>query len=163
MCIKNPILAILLALSFGLQAQQGEYQIIKLGDLEELFSKQDDTVRVFNFWATWCVPCVKELPNFETFNQEIKGTSQLLYLVSLDDLNRSQSKLSNFLKKKNVMSKVMVLDENNPNFYIDRIEPSWTGSIPATLVIGNQTRGFAEREFHSASDIQNWINSIIKK
>lgn len=60
------------------------------------------------------------------------------------------------------MSKVMVLDENNPNFYIDRIEPSWTGSIPATLVIGNQTRGFAEREFHSASDIQNWINSIIK-
>jgi|JI10StandDraft_1071094.scaffolds.fasta_scaffold10691_7 thiol-disulfide isomerase/thioredoxin len=163
MCIKNPILAILLALSLGLQAQQGEYQIIKLGDLEELFSKQDDTVRVFNFWATWCVPCVKELPNFETFNQEIKGTSQLLYLVSLDDLNRSQSKLSNFLKKKNVMSKVMVLDENNPNFYIDRIEPSWTGSIPATLVIGNQTRGFAEREFHSASDIQNWINSIIKK
>lgn len=163
MCIKNPILAILLALSLGLQAQQGEYQIIKLGDLEELFSKQDDTVRVFNFWATWCVPCVKELPNFETFNQEIKGTSQLLYLVSLDDLNRSQSKLSNFLKKKNVISKVMVLDENNPNFYIDRIEPSWTGSIPATLVIGNQTRGFAEREFHSASDIQNWINSIIKK
>lgn len=163
MCIKNPILAILLALSLGLQAQQGEYQIIKLGDLEELFSKQDDTVRVFNFWATWCVPCVRELPNFETFNQEIKGTSQLLYLVSLDDLNRSQSKLSNFLKKKNVMSKVMVLDENNPNFYIDRIEPSWTGSIPATLVIGNQTRGFAEREFHSASDIQNWINSIIKK
>jgi len=163
MCIKNPILAILLALSLGLQAQQGEYQIIKLGDLEELFSKQDDTVRVFNFWATWCVPCVKELPNFETFNQEIKGTSQLLYLVSLDDLNRSQSKLSNFLKKKNVLSKVMVLDENNPNFYIDRIEPSWTGSIPATLVIGNQTRGFAEREFHSASDIQNWINSIIKK
>jgi len=163
MCIKNPILAILLALSLGLQAQQGEYQIIKLGDLEELFSKQDDTVRLFNFWATWCVPCVKELPNFETFNQEIKGTSQLLYLVSLDDLNRSQSKLSNFLKKKNVLSKVMVLDENNPNFYIDRIEPSWTGSIPATLVIGNQTRGFAEREFHSASDIQNWINSIIKK
>ncbi|HRG33921.1 MAG: TlpA family protein disulfide reductase [Saprospiraceae bacterium] len=163
MCIKNPILAILLTLSLGMQAQQGEYQIIKLGDLEELFSKQDDTVRVFNFWATWCVPCVKELPNFETFNQEIKGTSQLLYLVSLDDLNRSQSKLSNFLKKKNVMSKVMVLDENNPNFYIDRIEPSWTGSIPATLVIGNQTRGFAEREFHSASDIQNWINSIIKK
>lgn len=163
MCIKNPILAILLSLSLGLQAQQGEYQIIKLGDLEELFSKQDDTVRVFNFWATWCVPCVKELPNFETFNQEIKGTNQLLYLVSLDDLNRSQSKLSNFLKKKNVMSKVMVLDENNPNFYIDRIEPSWTGSIPATLVIVNQTRGFAEREFHSASDIQNWINSIIKK
>ena len=163
MCIKNPILAILLTLSLGMQAQQGEYQIIKLGDLEELFSKQDDTVRVFNFWATWCVPCVKELPNFETFNQEIKGTSQLLYLVSLDDLNRSQSKLSIFLKKKNVMSKVMVLDENNPNFYIDRIEPSWTGSIPATLVIGNQTRGFAEREFHSASDIQNWINSIIKK
>ena len=163
MCIKNPILAILLTLSLGMQAQQGEYQIIKLGDLEELFSKQDDTVRVFNFWATWCVPCVKELTNFETFNQEIKGTSQLLYLVSLDDLNRSQSKLSNFLKKKNVMSKVMVLDENNPNFYIDRIEPSWTGSIPATLVIGNQTRGFAEREFHSASDIQNWINSIIKK
>jgi thiol-disulfide isomerase/thioredoxin len=100
MCIKNPILAILLALSLGLQAQQGEYQIIKLGDLEELFSKQDDTVRVFNFWATWCVPCVKELPNFETFNQEIKGTSQLLYLVSLDDLNRSQSKLSNFLKRR---------------------------------------------------------------
>ena len=61
------------------------------------------------------------------------------------------------------MSKVMVLDENNPNFYIDRIEPSWTGSIPATLVIGNQTRGFAEQEFHSAADIHNWINSITKK
>ncbi|MBK8643058.1 MAG: redoxin domain-containing protein [Saprospiraceae bacterium] len=163
MKIKNLMLAFLLGLTLHLKAQSGDYQIIKLGDLEDLLSIQDDTVRVFNFWATWCVPCVKELPNFETFNQEIKGTKQLLYLVSLDDLNRSQSKLSNFLKKKNVMSKVMVLDENNPNFYIDRIEPSWTGSIPATLVIGNQTRGFAEQEFHSAADIHNWINSITKK
>ncbi|MBK9963048.1 MAG: TlpA family protein disulfide reductase [Saprospiraceae bacterium] len=163
MKIKNLMLAFLLGLTLHLKAQSGDYQIIKLGDLEDLLSIQDDTVRVFNFWATWCVPCVKEIPNFETFNQEIKGTKQLLYLVSLDDLNRAQTKLSNFLKKKNVRSKVMVLDENNPNFYIDRIEPTWTGSIPATLVIEGHKRGFVEQEFHSAADIHNWINSITKK
>ncbi len=56
----------------------------KFEDFEYLLEKDNDTTYVINFWATWCLPCVKELPEFEEINQHFKDKKFKMILVSLD-------------------------------------------------------------------------------
>ena len=67
-----------------------------------LYSKIDlsvDKTYVINFWATWCAPCVKELPYFEEVNKEFKDKNTEVILVSLDFPSQIESKLKPYLKK----------------------------------------------------------------
>jgi hypothetical protein len=59
------------------------------------------------------------------------------------------------------METVVVLDEANANVFIDDIDPSWQGSIPATLVWDNGKVGFAEAEFHTYQELMTFINQSL--
>ena len=124
-------------------------QIIKLEKLQQLISEKNDQIKIFNFWATWCAPCVKELPLFEKFGQqhpEIK-----IYLVSMDiDLDPDVQKVFKFVERKKLNSNVLILDEQDPNAWISKIDNHWQGSLPATLVINTKSkkRKFVGKELH---------------
>ena len=138
---------------------------IPIVDTKTLFSlidKQDDTVRLFNFWATWCKPCVQELPYFEELYHTQKKEKFILYLVSLDFKTSIEKKLIPFLNKKKLSSKVLVFDGGNPNDWIDRIDPNWSGSIPASLVSLNGKKIFEEGEFENLQSLKAFIKKIYK-
>ncbi|HRI32197.1 MAG TPA: TlpA disulfide reductase family protein [Saprospiraceae bacterium] len=130
--------------------------------LLSLIDKQDDTLRVFNFWATWCKPCVQELPYFEELNQGQKNKKFILYLVSLDFKTSIDKKLKPFIHKKKLSSKVILFDGGNPNDWIDRIDPNWSGSIPASLVSLNGKKIFEEGEFDDLQSLKAFIKKIYK-
>lgn len=92
-----------------------------------------DTIYVVNFWATWCKPCVKELPAFDSLSAIVNSTNVKVLLVNLDFLD-VQNKVNEFLKTKNVATECLLLDEVNGNNYIDLISKEWSGSIPATVI-----------------------------
>lgn len=126
-------------------AQQAE--IIKLGALQDIIQKPSDKIQVINFWATWCAPCIKEMPLFEALTGQRKDVQ--VNLISMDlDLDPNPEKVHRFIARKKLQSKVYILDEPNPNSWIDKIEKDWSGAIPATLVINTTTgaRKFVERE-----------------
>ena len=133
--------------SFGVKAQN--VPVIKYDVFEQLSKKQNDTTYVFNFWATWCKPCVAELPGFEQLNANSKDTKVKVILISLDFKRDLDSKLKKFITDKNIQSQVYLLDELNYNAWIDKVDQSWGGSIPATLIVNNSKnyRKFFEREF----------------
>lgn len=113
-------------------------------DLENLLSQRSDRVVVINFWATWCGPCVKELPLFESLTAEARPDVKVI-LVSLDlDLDPNPEKVYKFVSKKNIRSDVWLLDAPDPNSWINKVESQWSGALPATLLI-NQSTG--ERKF----------------
>jgi thiol-disulfide isomerase/thioredoxin len=127
---------------------------IKLKQLQSLYKKSNDTVYVVNFWATWCGPCVKELPDFEKINQDFKNKPFRLYLISLD-FAKDLPKVQKFKKSKDIQSTIYLLDEPNYNQWIDQIEPLWGGSIPATIIYkNNQKQHFVERQTDYNSLIQ---------
>lgn len=133
--------------SFGVKAQN--VSVIKYDVFEQLSKKQNDTTYVFNFWATWCKPCVAELPGFEQLNANSKNEKVKVILISLDFKRDLDSKLKKFITDKNIQSQVYLLDELNYNSWIDKVDQSWGGSIPATLIVNNSKnyRKFFEREF----------------
>ena len=99
---------------------------------------------VVNFWATWCAPCIKELPYFEELNN---NKNIEVILVSLDFPKHKEKRLVPFIKKRQLSSRVILLDDDNENFWINDISSTWSGTLPATLIYTQNRRGFYEQSF----------------
>ncbi|MFH4967867.1 redoxin domain-containing protein [Gaetbulibacter sp. M240] len=115
--------------------------------LKPLLKKQNDTTYVVNFWATWCAPCVKELPHFETLTSNYKDKKVKVLLVSLDFPHLYDKKLKPFIVEHNLKSEVVALDDPDMNSWIPEVSPEWSGSLPATLIYNNDKRAFYEQSF----------------
>ena len=137
----------LLLIAFTSRGQ--EAKTVKLEELKNLIEAKTDHIQVINFWATWCAPCVKEIPLFEKLGQDrpdIKVT-----LVSMDlDLDPNPEKVHKFIARKKLQSNVLILDAKSPNLWIDQIEKTWSGALPATIIVNGTTgqRKFVEKELH---------------
>jgi thiol-disulfide isomerase/thioredoxin len=114
--------------------------VIKITDLEKRIRNNSDTTYIVNFWATWCVPCVKELPDFDSISTTYVNKKVKVLLVSLDFKEDLKIKLLPFISKKKIRSEVVLLDELNANYFIPKISDEWSGAIPATLIINNQKK-----------------------
>jgi thiol-disulfide isomerase/thioredoxin len=102
-------------------------------------SARKDQIQIINFWATWCAPCVKELPLFEKLTAEGRKDVKIT-LVSMDlDLDPNPEKVYRFVSRKNVKTEVLMLDAQDPNSWIDKIDKEWSGSLPATIMINQRT------------------------
>ena len=141
-------------------AQQAE--VIKFDKLRSLLDEEGDKVHVINFWATWCAPCVKELPLFEALNAK-KDPNIKVTLVSLDFADEI-NKVNSFISKRKIKSSVLLLDEIDYNSWIDRVEKSWGGAIPATLFINQRTgeRKFVDKELKDG-ELEKVIESLINQ
>ncbi|APY07742.1 thioredoxin [Winogradskyella sp. J14-2] len=124
-----------------------DLEIYDYDGLEPLINKNDNKVHVVNFWATWCAPCVKELPYFEEINQEYKDKNVEVLLVSLDFPRNYESKLIPFVAKRNLQSEVVAFDDVDQNRWITAIHKDWSGAIPATIIYNKEKRQFYERSF----------------
>ena len=126
-------------------------ELITVDRLNERIKHGKDTTYVVNFWATWCAPCIKELPHFEKLQQEKRREKLKVLLVSLDSKSRLERAVVPFVKKRGLKNEVFLLDETDQQVYIDRIDKSWSGAIPATLFVKGKKRKFLEKEFTSQS------------
>jgi len=116
-------------------------------ELKTLLEKNDGKTYVINFWATWCAPCVKELPAFEKINKEYATKNVTVILVSLDFPKQVAKRLIPFINKKKLQSKVVLLNDINENFWIKAIDSTWSGAIPATIIYNGKDRKFYEQSF----------------
>lgn len=125
-------------------------QVVKITDLEKRFKNNSDTTYVINFWATWCAPCVKELPDFDSINKDYKSSNVKVLLVSMDFKEDLKTKLMPFIISKKIKSEVVLLDEVNGNYFIPKVSEQWTGAIPGTLIWNNkkQINHFFEKKLN---------------
>jgi len=136
-------------------------EVVHLDDLEARLEAGRDTVYVVNFWATWCKPCLEEMPAFDKVHRQNKDSLVKVLMVSLDDVDEVDSKVVSLIKKKGLSAEVVLLDEDHPNEWIDRVDESWSGAIPATLIVEASTgrRQFFEREF-TFEQLQSTLNGF---
>lgn len=145
-------------LSAPLKAQKIE--VIDFEQLQPELQKNDDTVRVINFWATWCIPCVEEMPYFVRIQKEYKDEKVKILLVSLDFPSRIESRVIPFIKKHNITSEVVLLDDPDANAWINKVNPDWSGALPATIIYKKENRTFVEGGI-SYEELQKYINQIL--
>ena len=134
--MSKKLLFLFLLLPFLSYSQ--DVPILKITDLEKRIKNNSDTTYVVNFWATWCAPCIKELPDFDSIHQAYKNQKVKVLLVSMDFKEDLPNKVIPFLVEKKIKSAIVLLDETNGNYFIPKISDQWTGAIPATLIINGK-------------------------
>ena len=131
-----------LLLTFYTNAQ--EIKKIKITDLEKTIS-ESKTPLIVNFWATFCQPCIEEIPYFEELAKK-NGIS--LLLVSLDLEKSYPAEIKNFIATKKYSAPVQWLDESDADYFCPKVDSAWSGAIPASLFVNNKTgyRKFVEAQ-----------------
>ena len=137
-------ISFLLFLSLGSTAQK--VGLLSIDQLNSRLVNGGDTTYVVNLWATWCAPCIKELSDFEKFQDHYKQEKIKVLLLSVDYISTIDSRVRPFVDKRKITNEVFVLNEENQQEYIDRIDPNWSGTIPATLFVNRYKRNFIEKE-----------------
>jgi thiol-disulfide isomerase/thioredoxin len=110
----------------------------KIENLEEKISTTDAPT-IINFWATFCKPCIEEMPYFQELSKKYAANGVKLILVSLDMAEAYPQKINSFIKKFKITAPVVFLDETNADIFCPRVDESWSGAIPASLFINNKT------------------------
>lgn len=116
--------------------------------LEPYLNKKDDTVYVINFWATWCKPCIEELPYFEKLLENYKDKKVKVLLISLDMPTQLDKRLIPYVKEHQLKAQVILLNDPDQNNWIPKIDPHWDGAIPATLIYNKEYRRFYAKSFN---------------
>ncbi|WP_338358261.1 TlpA disulfide reductase family protein [Yeosuana marina] len=138
-----------------------QLDVYDFNGFKKFLNKKDGKVHVINFWATWCAPCVKELPYFEKLNKTYKDKQVDVVLVSLDFPHLYETKLKPFIVENKLTSKVIALDDVDMNSWIPQINKHWSGSIPATIIYKNDRSEFFEQSF-TYETLENEVNKFLK-
>jgi thiol-disulfide isomerase/thioredoxin len=133
----------------------------KITDVSNLIEKSD-SILVINFWATFCVPCIEEIPDLIKYTNLHKKDKVKLYLVSVDLPEYYPNKIKKFVTKKKFTTNIAWLNETNADYFCPIISEQWSGAIPATLIVNTKKsyRQFYEKKL-SATEIKKAIEAAL--
>ncbi len=143
------------------QNGKNEIPVMDFDAFAPRLQQDDDIIYVINFWATWCAPCVRELPAFEKLYENYRNRGVHVLLVSLDDPRQMDSRIMPFIDRMQLQSEVIVLDDPNSNRWIPLVSEEWSGAIPATVIYSSDYYNFFEKEF-KYDELEAIILAIIK-
>jgi peroxiredoxin len=158
--MKKWILALGLVWAFaGASAQR--IPAIKMAELAQ-YAASSDSVLVINFWATFCKPCIEEIPFMQRIGKKYAGQKVKLLLVSLDAKQQYPGKLRAFVKQRRFTAPVLWLNETDADYFCPLADPKWSGAIPATLIINNarKERRFYEQPF-TAQTFESELRAVL--
>src|SRR6185312_7967646 len=118
---------------FGFSSGTSTVGVVNIQQLQQEVNKNNDTLYIVKFWATWCVPCVNELPYFQDAYKRYSARKVNMVFVSLNSA-KELSTVEKFVQDKNLKPEVLLLNSGNPNVWINEVDSSWSGAIPATVV-----------------------------
>lgn len=135
-----------------------EVRVVNLKELKAATAnKNNDTLYVVNFWATWCKPCVAEMPYFIEADRKFASQKVKVVFVSLNSA-KEKTTVEKFLGDKQITQEALLLSAGNPNVWIDSVDASWGGSIPATAMYKAGKKVF----FYEGELEQTQLDSIIQ-
>ena len=139
-----------------------EIKSVKMAELEKMIA-DSKTPMIINFWATYCKPCVEEIPYFQGQAKKYEKDGVRLLLVSLDMKSYYPGKVRAFAAQKKFTAPLIWLNETDADYFCPRIDPRWSGALPATLFVNNKTgyRKFYEEQL-SETKLLAEIMAIIR-
>lgn len=149
----------------NIKSDEVEVKVVDFDQLSPYLCPDSDseTTYIINFFATWCKPCVDELPYFLELHADYMDKGLHFILVSLDFPQHLESRLKPFLKENSVTAEVFLLDDPAANDWIPKVDDDWSGAIPATIVCRAGESSFYEKTFHSTDELVELIQPFLNQ
>ena len=135
----------------------------QFSDFEKVINENKDKILVINFWATTCPPCIKEMPHFNKLRTEFKNDEVEIFLLSLDNIKDLDKRVHPFVQKHNLKTNVGLLQDQNYSKWTEKIDSSWMGALPATLILNGNQRNFKFGMYESYEEILTDIEKVKNK
>jgi thiol-disulfide isomerase/thioredoxin len=137
-----------------------DIKIITFSDLKNIIENENDKFLVVNFWATWCMPCIVEIPSFMKINEKYQNNAKYkMILINLNSVKNIEF-VKKFVRKYSISTEVYLLDDlENMKEWIPAIEPSWEGSIPATVFYKKGIKILFKEQVLNEKELDTIINS----
>ena len=151
-----------LLLPFSLTKAQ-KVEVIDFPGFEERLQRSNDTLYIYNFWATWCRPCVKELPYFTLLDSTFAPQKVKVEFITLDFLDQLEGAVMPLVKRKLPESRVLLLDAPKYNEWIDKVSTEWSGAIPASLFVhkGRDIYTFKQQSF-TYEELSSFVKELLQ-
>lgn len=131
------ILMFLAVLSLGVFKANAQVKTISYAELQKRITNPD-TLYIVNFWATWCGPCVSELPDFDKLQRAYKDKPLKVLLVSMDFQSKLKTAVIPFVKRHKMLAQVYLASRKSDQELINEVDKNWSGALPATLVFNTK-------------------------
>ena len=135
--------------------------IDQFSGIEEFINAKEYEVTVLNFWSTTCPPCIKELPHFNQLATKYMDKKVKILLISLEDPKRLDTHIYPFVQKHGIVPEVVVLNDQNYTAWTNKIDTSWYGALPATLILKGQHRKFKFGSYATYEELQADLDGLI--
>lgn len=109
-------------------------EVIDDAGIKALLQNDTDKVRLINVWATWCGPCVTEMPEFVEINRMYRRRDFEFITLSADKPDK-KDKAHELLKKMQASAKNYIYHSEDKYKLIEAIDPQWQGALPYTLLV----------------------------
>lgn len=133
----------------------------QFSELQAQMDKHSDKVLVLNFWATTCPPCIKEMPHFKELEQEYNSSELKVLLVNLDLFSDFEKRVLPFITKHQIVPEVQMLVDENYSAWTDKIDSSWYGALPATLISYKDERKFRFGLYETYDELKEDVSSVL--
>jgi thiol-disulfide isomerase/thioredoxin len=155
------ILFVMLACSTPEKDYNANIEVMEtFSDLQAIIDAQKSEVLLINFWATTCPPCLKEMPHFNQLAAENSEDQIKVLLVSTDRAKDLESRVYPFVKRLEIKPEVVLLKDQNYSNWTEKIDSSWYGALPATLIIKGDQRSFRFGSYESLEEVQGDIDKV---
>lgn len=145
-------------LANNLKAQEKAYGLFNTYDeFQTYVTKYSKSTVVINFWATYCGPCVKEIPYFETLQKKYADQNVKVILVNLDFRHQLKERLVPFLEKHSLSTEVVVLADQDADTWIPKVSSSWDGGLPFTTLLKKGAQTNHPQEFQNFEDLEKFV------
>ncbi len=158
------IIGLLICFCTGkLLAQQREVEVFDAYDnLQKHVGEHAKSTVVINFWATFCGPCVQEIPYFDSLQQKYVDHNVKVILVSLDFRHHIKERLMPFLEKHHLSSEVVVLADQDADTWVSRVSSDWDGGLPFTLMLSKGNKYTHANEFRNFAELEQFVTPYIQ-
>ncbi len=140
-----------------------EPPVVTPTQLRHRLERQGDTLVVVNFWATWCRPCIEELPLFDSLAHRYRHAPVRVWLVNVDERSRWERSVKPFIRRRQFSLPVLLLAHGGGSQWMGTLHPAWTGTIPATLFwrASDSVAELVEGEW-TAEELERYVQQYVR-
>lgn len=115
-------------------------EMIRLAELKQMIRSDSGNVVLVNAWASWCKPCLDEMPGLLKARRLYRGKAFRFILISADDPGNVETKARSALKKFGVDFTSYAIADSTQDAFITGMSEAWNGALPATFLYDRRGR-----------------------